>query len=282
MILPNQEIERLSTALDDGIKLISPFNKTNLRSGSYDLTVGDEYYIGQAGESSTLLTKKLNSCQSFTTPPHAICFILVAENIHLPSDVTAKVSLRMTHIYAGMVLTSQPPFDPGYNGRVVLMLHNLSSEPFHLKCGERVATIEFMRLENEPNQDKIHRSVRTLEEQLAKPIVSSLTEIARMSTSAYDKVYWLSGQMLFFAALIVAVLAVPGFFSYSNLLERLGDQRDRLKDANLIIEDYKRDLEKMKRTVEEIDKKIISINHRVFAQEVNTIELPRSDSEGIK
>lgn len=236
MILNDRQISMLSTG---GSSLVAPFNAANLRLSSYDLTVGEEYYIGQSDPSLIFETKKLRPSQSITIPPHAVCFILTAEDIRLPNDITAKVSLRMTHIYAGMVLTSQPPFDPSYSGKVVVMLHNLSSAPYHLKAGERVATIEFTKLTAPATGIRAHRSVSSLEAQLSKPLVSSLTEIANTSKSVQDKITWLSSQMLVFAALVVAVLAVPGFFSYSNLLDRLSEQSTQIKDMNKTLEDYK-------------------------------------------
>lgn len=278
MILPSQEIERLSKGGTQG--LIHPFNEENLRASSYDLTVGEEYYIGEEGASSTLSTQLLKSRQSFTIPPHAVCFVLAAENIHLPNDVTAKVSLRMTHIYAGMVLTSQPPFDPRYNGRVVVMLHNLSSVAVHLKCGERVATIEFVRVEETPHKLKAHRSVTTLEEQLPKPFVSSLTEIASMAKSSNTKVNWLSGQMLIFAALIVAVLAIPGFFSFSSLNERLGEQKEQLKEMSQTLESYKREQEQYRRTTSELEKRLDDMVQKTAAPPADTPSLQRGAERG--
>lgn len=278
MILPSQEIERLSKGQTHG--LIYPFNEANLRASSYDLTVGEEYYIGQEGTASTLSTQLLKPRQSFTIPPHAVCFILATENIHLPDDVTAKVSLRMTHIYAGMVLTSQPPFDPRYHGRVVVMLHNLSSVAFHLKRGERVATIEFMRVEETPHKSKAHRSVTTLEEQLPKPFVSSLTEIASMAKSSNEKVMWLSGQMLTFLALIVAALAVPGFFSYSNLLDRLSEQKSQLQEMSQTLESYKREQEQYRRTTSELEKRMDDIVKKTAAPPVDTLSQQQGAERG--
>lgn len=257
MILPNHIMAVLSAG--NGSDLISPYNPEHQRGSSYDLTVGDEYYIGGRGWVAPLETHKLRVNQSFTIPPHAVCFIISAETIHLPVELTARVSLRMTHIYAGLVLTTQPPFDPGYEGRVIVMLHNLSSEPVHLRSGERVATIEFMRLESPPNPPKIHRSVRNLEEQLEKPLVSSLAEIAKISRSARNKVYWLGGQMLIFAALIVAVLAVPGFYSYSGLLDRLGEQRDKIKEMGDALKVYKVEVQKYNGETEALRKQLAAL-----------------------
>ncbi|KAB0568430.1 MULTISPECIES: hypothetical protein [Pseudomonas] len=269
MILNDAEIKSLSNKSPG---LIFPFDeKNNLRLSSYDLTVGDEYYIGQSDGAFPFETQMLRASQSITIPPHAVCFILTAENIHLPRNVTARVSLRMTHIYAGMVLTSQPPFDPTYNGKVVVMLHNLSSAPYHLKCGERVATIEFTRLTAASIGNRAHRSVGSLEAQLSKPLVSSLTEIANVSKAVQEKLTWLSGQMLVFAALVVAVLAVPGFFSYSSLLDRIGEQRDQIKDMNKTLADYKLEFEKNNTTTIELKQQLAALQSSKSTAESNVV-----------
>lgn len=258
MILPNCVIEELSEGHEK--KLITPFKKEHLRSSSYDLTVGDEYYIGSNERSASLVTQKLKPKQSFTIPPHAICFILTKEAITLPLDVTAKVSLRMTHIYAGMVLTSQPPFDPEYDGKVVVMIHNLSSTAVHLKSGDRIATIEFVRLESPPKNPRAHRSVRTLEEQLEKPLKSSLTKIANDSDVAKKRVTWLAGQMLAFATLVVASLALPGLYSYNSMSSHIDEQRAQIKDMNQLLATYEKEIKKNRDETESLKSQLAALN----------------------
>lgn len=236
MTFTNNQIDSLSKGAD---QLITPYNEANTRAGSYDLTIGDEYYIGSSQDESILDTQSLSKDQSFAIPPHAVCFILLTEAIKLPSDVTAKISLRMTHIYSGLVLTSQPPFDPGYSGKIIVMIHNFSASPVYLKKGERLATIEFSKLESLPKEVRPHRSITTLKGQLTKPLVSSLSEIASISKAAQDRVNWLSNQLLIFTALIVAVLAVPGFFSYNDIISRVNEQRDEIKEINASVDEYK-------------------------------------------
>ncbi|TKJ64918.1 hypothetical protein PviCFBP13515_17590 [Pseudomonas viridiflava] len=276
MILHDAKIKSLSIGPQN---LILPFDEKNLRHSSYDLTVGDEYYIGQTD--AEFETQKLRPSQSITIPPHAVCFILTAESINLPIDVTARVSLRMTHIYAGMVLTSQPPFDPAYSGKVVIMLHNLSSAFYHLKCGERVATIEFTSLLDYATGNRAHRSVVGLEAQLSKPLVSSLSEIACASTKVQEKINWLSGQMLVFAALVVAVLAVPGFFSYSGLLDRLNEQREQIKEMTKAFEEHKAQVSKSSATIDELKGQLALLSH-INSSAEEKAALPSSDFKSNK
>ncbi|GAB3035354.1 dCTP deaminase [Bowmanella dokdonensis] len=266
MTLPDHVISLLSEKKEDG--LISPFKNELLRASSYDLTVGEEYYIGKEGVFSSIETERIRRNQSFKIPPHAVCFILTEETINLPKDITAKVSLRMTHIYAGIILTSQPPFDPGYKGKVILMLYNLSSKSICMKRGERIATIEFSRLEKASMSSKVHRSVSTIEEQLTQPIISSLSEIARASKSAKRTVTWLASNTLVFVTLIVAVLAVPGFFTYKGLSERLDDQKEKIVEMKNMIEKYESGMDTYKKEIDYLNRSLGKIKPSLIDMEV--------------
>ena len=237
MILSSDEI---SKACATQTPLLSPFSSSSLRLSSYDLTIGDEFYSGSE-ISSLLQTQQLELGQSFTIAPHALCFIISEETIRLPATVTAKISLRMSLVYRGLVLTAQPPFDPGYCGKAVVMIHNLSSQAHHLKRGDRLATIEFTLVMGTAavTHPKIHRSVNNLRSQLLAPVSSSLAEISSATRSTQKRVAWLAGQAVIFAALIVAVLAVPGFYSYTAFAERLSDQKVRADELVRAIEEQK-------------------------------------------
>ncbi|WP_175715323.1 dCTP deaminase [Burkholderia ambifaria] len=248
MILSNNEIQGL---VGQHPPLIDPFVAGNVRLSSYDLTIGSEYYISADGKSSAIATQQLSPNQSFTIPPHGICFILSGEDINLPEDITAKISLRMSLVYRGLVLTSQPPFDPGYSGKAVVMVHNLSSDAHHLKRGDRIATIEFVKVHNPstPGSPPTHRSVTSVMGQLTTPVTSSLSEISAQAVSAQKQVVWLSGQALVFAALVVAILAIPGFYSYTTFADRLGDQKAKIDDLSKQVDDQRLELQKLRQQV---------------------------------
>jgi deoxycytidine triphosphate deaminase len=266
MILSNQDIQQLSAGTPP---LLSPFAPKSLRLSSYDLTIGDEYYAGWDGHSRSIETERLKPGQSFTIPPHGVCFILSEETISLPPDITAKVSLRMSLVYSGLVLTSQPPFDPGYSGKVIVMVHNLSARPHDLKQGERMATIEFLRVGNPSPAGSLaaHRSVRDLLGQLTGPVSSSLSHIARQAASAQKRVSWLAGQVIIFLALIVAVLAVPGFYSYTSLFDRQADQKARLDEQRTRIDELTKTVEDQKVSFQTLRQELAAVRARADAAE---------------
>jgi deoxycytidine triphosphate deaminase len=244
MILSRVQIAGLCLPNQNSAPLVTDFNDENLRGSSYDLTVGDEYYIGKQSSANALHTERLKTAQTFSIPPHAVCFILATESINLPSDITAKVSLRMTHIYAGLVLAAQPPLDPNYEGKVILLLHNLSSEAVHVKNGERIATIEFMRVENpvantSATSSPQQRKVKDLESQLTKPIISSLSKVSHQAKSAVRQVKLLASSFVTIIAILFALVAIPSLGQFSSLSEKLKDQDVKLEGLTKQLDMYK-------------------------------------------
>lgn len=177
MILSGKEIERLCIQQH----LISPFNENNLRNSSYDLTVGEEIYCGARDDIPTISTTWLAPYESFKIPAYGFAYILCNENIKLNYCITARVSLRMSLIYKGLVLTVQPPFDPNYNGKVIVLLHNMSTEPIFLKRGERIVTIEFSYVcgATRSNKSEIfdQPSVISLQEKITTDMKSGLNSL---------------------------------------------------------------------------------------------------------
>ena len=173
MVLSNLLIKKLANEKN----LISPFKEENLRNSSYDLTVGREYFPGKSSNQSTLITNILRPGESFAIPAYGLAYILCSEVIELPNDLTARVSLRMSLIYKGLVLTVQPPFDPNYKGKAIIFLHNMSTSPVYLKRGERIATIEFFSIQEPDNGIVQQDSVTTLNENIKYEVTSGLTEL---------------------------------------------------------------------------------------------------------
>lgn len=251
MILSNQDIEALSSG---GSPLISPFNKENLRRASYDLTIGNEYYCGANGKLSLhpVQTRALKPSRSFSVPAHGICYILCNEEISLSSEHTARLSLRMTHVYKGLILTSQPPFDPGYNGKAILMLHNLSSKDIDLKQGERIATIEFHTLKTPALAGKTHRSVFDLESQLSTRVTSSLTEIHKVASKAIRRVNWLTIQLLTFAALLFAAVSYQSNKSDDLLDLKVSQQQATISELKRAVNDQQKTIDALEKSLSEL------------------------------
>jgi deoxycytidine triphosphate deaminase len=252
MILSSQEIQnRCAGPQSLPHRLIDPFDLNSLRRSSYDLTVGSEYYCGDSenDRSLTLRTQNLPTSATFSIPAHGVCFILCAETITLPDNITARVALRMSLIYQGLVLTAQPPFDPGYSGKVIVMLHNLSSRPVHVTQGSRIATIEFSEVTHPTAQRSPHRSVSSLAGQLTVPLTGSLMEIDKQVKDANSKVNALFVQLGTIIALVLAVPAIAAYFSFSALNEKIADLKATIAKHEDLADSQRKQIDDLKERI---------------------------------
>jgi|FaiFalDrversion2_1042247.scaffolds.fasta_scaffold03044_2 deoxycytidine triphosphate deaminase len=79
-------------------------------------------------------------------PPHQIVFLSTMEVVHLPHNITAEVMLRFEYAIKGLVLLGGY-IDPLFEGRIYLVVNNLSDKPVVVKPGDRLAIIVFYEVD---------------------------------------------------------------------------------------------------------------------------------------
>lgn len=145
MVLSKKEItDHINNSAKHAYKFIDPVNPDNIKSASYDLTLGDEYYI--CSEEDTPNIKKLGEGENLEIPPRATFFVISREKLCLPLDICANVSLAFGLIKKGIVFAVQPPIDPGYHGAIVALMHNMSDEKIILEHNRHILTVVYHQL----------------------------------------------------------------------------------------------------------------------------------------
>jgi dCTP deaminase len=139
MILNAQQI--IATQKSGDIS-ISPFEESQVQAASYDLRVG------QSG--ATTSTKKLVNIKEtgyILLQPGDFAIVTVLEEIRLGPQYAARFGLRSKYARKGVIATTGPQIDPGYRGRLILGLTNLTPRPISIPYKDDFITIEFHRLE---------------------------------------------------------------------------------------------------------------------------------------
>jgi len=258
MITSGQEIKRLCLEKN----LITPFSEKNLRNSSYDLTVGDEIYCGNSEtDNLRIRTTYLAKNDSFKIPAYGFAYILCNENIKLDYCMTARVSLRMSLIYKGLILTVQPPFDPNYNGKVIVLLHNMSTEPIYLKRGERIVTIEFSYVYGatpSPTSEIFDQpSVASLQEKIKSEMKSGLNELIVKNQKNSQKhrglVTIVITTLSIFAAITLGMSPMIGTYLEKRLDSKYASE----------IESLKTEIYKLNRELEQQSTKLNEYNHNL-------------------
>lgn len=129
--------------------MISPFEveqeKGKLKSASYEVDfLGDLHLVNN--ETGKYEVRQVGIGETYTLPMNSISFLFTKTVFRLPDYIAARFNLRIKLVHAGLLLGTGPLIDPGFAGRLLIPLHNLTSEEFLINGGEGLIWVEFTKL----------------------------------------------------------------------------------------------------------------------------------------
>lgn len=144
-----------------------------LQGASYDLRMGGEFYAGTKDSDGVT---PLDDHELLCIPANGICFVITHETLHLPDDVAGQLSLAFGLILRGIMLSAQPPLDPGYHGKIIALLHNLSDAPVYIEKCQHVLTVAFFSIDGGSTKpyDGSHQNLNSLKASLKRPPVGAV------------------------------------------------------------------------------------------------------------
>jgi dCTP deaminase len=127
--------------IESGKLKIANFSESCLGPASYDLRLGSSVY-----RSSMKEPKKLTEGDVLTIEPNEFVLVTTYEILELPCNIISQVGLRARFSLSGLLNISGLQVDPGFKGRLVLGMTNLSQKPRTITYLDRIFTIQFQRL----------------------------------------------------------------------------------------------------------------------------------------
>ncbi|MEW6247207.1 MAG: hypothetical protein AB1555_10910 [Nitrospirota bacterium] len=125
--------------------MLYPFHKDKLKSGSYEAAIrGRCLWWDENGERHEKLLSDENQ-DEFPLKANSIAFVQVEPFFRLPDYIALRFNLKITHVHRGILLGTGPLIDPGFVGRLLIPLHNLTTNEYTFKCGEGLIWIEFTK-----------------------------------------------------------------------------------------------------------------------------------------
>ena len=140
MILSDQDI--LSTCKSGSSIAIEPFSEKSIQPVSYDLRVGD-----QAASSAEKKVLDLSKTGFVEVKPGDFVVVITHEKLTLDTQHTGRFGLTSSYARKGLIATVGPQVDPGFQGRLIIGLTNLSTKPIVVPHNDIFLTIEFHRLQ---------------------------------------------------------------------------------------------------------------------------------------
>lgn len=125
-------------------KMVEPFDPKKLKSASYEVGFdGIVYFWDELGEPEK---KDLKNEKSFILKKNSIAFLFTKTKFRLPDYIAIRFNLKITHVHRGILLGTGPLVDPGFEGNLLIPLHNLTTNDYTFKVGEGLIWVEFTKL----------------------------------------------------------------------------------------------------------------------------------------
>jgi dCTP deaminase len=139
MILTDEDIK---AAITSGDISIEPFDEGQIQPASIDLRVGDE------GATTKHKRKiKIDEAGLIILEPGDFGVITILEKVKFGAQYVGRLGLRSKYARKGLIATTGPQIDPGFEGSITLGLANLTPKSVSLSHRDDILTLEIHRLE---------------------------------------------------------------------------------------------------------------------------------------
>jgi deoxycytidine triphosphate deaminase len=125
--------------------MIHPFDHgtESLKSASYEVRAGGRFIYWDANGKK--IDEPIRPNGTFTLPANSIGYIQIDCTFLLPEYIAVRFNLRITHVHRGLLLGTGPLVDPGFNGSLLVPLHNLTSDNYTIRGDEGLIWMEFTK-----------------------------------------------------------------------------------------------------------------------------------------
>lgn len=127
-----------------GQQVVAPFNPKQIDCNSYTLRMGGEFYsTGNQENSGSPRRVQLGPRESRLISPGQYAFLLSKEDVCIPNDTMAFISMRTGIKFQGLINISGFHVDPGYEGKLAFAVYNASPSPIQISEDDKLFKIWF-------------------------------------------------------------------------------------------------------------------------------------------
>lgn len=131
---------------------------------SIRLSIGEEIFVTPHVDQVNEVTKRrLSPSEAFQIPPQQFAFLLTEEQINVPQDAMAFISMRATYKMQGLINVSGFHVDPGWRGKLTFAVYNAGPSSVHLERGMGLFLIWYADLNEASEKFKQKPGSNTIE-----------------------------------------------------------------------------------------------------------------------
>jgi deoxycytidine triphosphate deaminase len=124
--------------------LVHPFDEAFLKGATYEVGIsGCAYWWDQNNKKHVDVVS--TNTDEIVLSPNSITFVETDIDFRLPQYIAARFNLHIKLVHRGLLLGTGPIVDPGFRGKLLIPLHNLTSSPYTITAGEKIVWVEFSK-----------------------------------------------------------------------------------------------------------------------------------------
>lgn len=240
MLSSGQILECLNAGL-----LLTGWEKGCLCSATYNMRLGAfscwyvdglrvNWPLGQEDD----LNRDIHRILTFR--PNSLTFITTIEKFRIPCDMIARFNLLGYWVRKGLLLGTAPIVDPEFTGRLIIPIHNFSTNPVQIEYGDELVAVEFTKtlpvttayVANPENQGEIGAYLK-----LAGVVESSVSSALSKNQKLFDeirsrtKIFSIAGAITLFLLICSTLTLMLNIFNLAENARKSAAQAQTVVDS---------------------------------------------------
>jgi deoxycytidine triphosphate deaminase len=140
--------------------MLYPYESDDLKSASYEAPIYWKCIVwDERGERCDLHLEE-GKDEEITLKANSIALVQVKPHFRLPDYIALRFNLKIKHVHRGILLGTGPLVDPGFEGKLVIPLHNLTTNNYTFRRGEGLIWVEFTKTTISTEVSDSHSALR--------------------------------------------------------------------------------------------------------------------------
>jgi len=124
--------------------LIYDFDAGALKSSAYEMHLGNEFMFWKDNIRQHI--KKMPDGAPFILPQNSITYVTTKEVFFIPDYLALRFNLLIEFVHRGMLLGTGPLVNPGFSGRLMIPIHNLTTNQYEIRVGAPIISVEVTKI----------------------------------------------------------------------------------------------------------------------------------------
>lgn len=276
-------------------KILEPFEENNLKSATYKVPLYGQIYTWN--ENTNIIEKidlqRGRENQEIILKPNSITYVYIDTIFRVPYYMAFRFNLTVSLAHKGLLLGTGPIIDPGFEGRIMIPIHNLTANTYTLEAGSGLIRVEFTKLSKLeipdidnfqyqfPENNTYMSAVKYFEDiNDSKPIFSSIPlslnkaeenaqKAAESAKNAEKKIKQIS--LYNFIAILIAVIGmlIPVFSLVNDVTSTMIEKTEKIEELKYQISEQKTLVEELKNQIDEQKSSTTQLK-KLFNSKINT------------